>query len=248
MINSKYLKCIFSFLALSLMLDANTASAGGCAPGQPCWEEPVKQKRTRRPDAPTRNEVVKPRAAVPAPAKEMMEDKVAMEESFEETESALTLAAGINVLYFDCEDTTVAPGIFADYRPDSELPVNIRLGVEGTEVDVDQFDFGLNAAAAAGTDFNFIRIPLSVEYVMDVAEETKVFIGGGPDLIDISGDYDDTIVGLHLGARVQQDITERIGVSLGAGYLFAEADADDFDEDLDLDGAYTGVHLTADLF
>jgi len=50
------------------------------------------------------------------------------------------------------------------------------------------------------------------------------------------------LVGLHLGARVQQELGSGVGVSVGAGYLFAEAE--DNNEDVDLDSAFTGVHLT----
>jgi len=63
---------------------------------------------------------------------------------------------------------------------------------------------------------------------------------------DNSGiDVDDTDVGLHLAARVQRQITNGIALSFEAGYMFAELDAEG--EDLDLDSAFTGVHLVAAL-
>ena len=251
MFNSKILS--LCLVATWMVTQVSAAFAGGCAPGMPCWEDEA--PKVRRP-APTKPEVMKPKAAPEVMEKKMMDVEEPEEVSLEEDGSgpSLALSAGVNVLYFDCEDTSVAPGIFADYRPSADLPVNIRLGVEGTEIDAaEQFDFRGGSSFALGSedsnpDFTFIRIPLSVEYVKDVSEDTKVFVGGGPDLISISGDESDTLVGLHLGARVQKDITDNIGVSLGAGYLFAEGDVGDADEDLDIDSAYTGVHVVANLF
>ena len=218
--------------------------AGGCAPGQDCYEDAA-LKKTR--PAGVTSEVISPVDADPEEVPE-----AASEASSDDSGLNLAIAAGVNVLYFDCEDAAVAPGIFVDYQPDEDLPINIRFGVEGTQVDdAEQFQFRVNTALSqTSPDFDFIRIPLSIEHVTELGDHTNLFIGGGPDLIIVDGDnnIDDTIVGLHLGARVQQDITEDFAVSLGAGYLFAEADAGDDDEEFDLDGAYTGVHFVANLF
>ncbi|OVE80165.1 hypothetical protein BVY02_01085 [bacterium J17] len=216
-------------LTLAVAAPIQSASAGGCAPGDPCWEEPAA-----------------PADVVPAPDPEPMviEEPAPAPAPEPEGELHLGLSAGVNVLYFDCEDTMVAPGVFLDVAHD-DLPLNFRVGVEGGTGEIEQFRFNPDSRLQNDVDFNFVRIPFSLEYVQSVGEESAVHIGGGPDLFTVSRDISDTDVGMHLGARFVQGITDTLGISVEAGYLWAEAN--DKGEDIDLDSAYTGVHLNIDL-
>lgn len=219
---------------------ASSAYAGGCAPGQECWEEPVRRApKVTRPATPEKQ------MEAPADVAEPTPEPLAMIDEDSDAGSRFGIAAGVNVLYFDCEETEVAPGIFVDYQPSADLPINLRLGVEGTSVGgAEQFRFREDTAFTEDPDFTLVRIPLSIEHITEISEDLRFFIGGGPELIDVSDDVDDTLVGLHLGARVQQQFTDSLGVSVGAGYIFAEADDDTTGEEVDLDSAFTGVHLT----
>ena len=73
---------------------------------------------------------------------------------------------------------------------------------------------------------------------MPLAEDTNIFLGGGPDLIATANDISEFSVGLHLSARVAHDITERVGVALEAGYMWGEIDSENGGGDIDLDGTF----------
>ena len=233
------------FLVAIFCFPFNSAVADGCAPGQPCYEAPKPKKAA--PSPVKLKPVAEPEeipAAVEEPEPEPEPEPLA---TYEEQESGLifSLGAGVNVLYFDCEDTRVAPGVYADVRGEN-APVNIRLGFEGTNFESEQKRF------TAGSPFfnddpevNFYRVLGSLEYVAELADDLSLFIGGGPDLIRVNGDVDDTTVGGHLSSRLQKNITESINLAVEGGYLWA--DIDEKGEDLELDSFFTGVQLVFSL-
>ena len=243
---------IVGALAVSL-LSAGTAFAGGCAPGQPCWEQFNKpRKRTVREPVQREEIIQRPQRIIETPTPvPPLEEPVSLD--VEPSDFGLGIAGGLNVLFLTCEDTAVAPSIMLDYQPSKDLPLNIRAGAELGSIDGEQFFFTPESQFFQDNlDLTVVRIPVSLEYVTPIGEGTKFFIGGGPDLMVVSGDadnsgvdVDDTDVGLHLSARVQQQITDGIALSLEGGYLWAELDAEG--EDLDLDSAFTAVHLVAAL-
>ena len=248
---NKTARCIsFSFAVLSTLAITATTSAyaDGCAPGQPCWEENNVPRRTQR--APIQRRVVEPEVQQEI-IEEVIEEPVVVETSGGDLN--LGISGGVNVFYFNCEDTMVAPSLMVDYQPDSSLPINLRLGVEGGSLDAEQYYHTPESQFFQDKlDLSFIRVPLSIEYILKSSEDTKAFIGGGPSLLMIDGDsdvggvdVDDTDVGLHLAVRVQQAVSDNIAVSLEGGYLFSEMEADN--SDFDAEGAYTGVHLVGTL-
>ncbi len=245
------MKMVSKYFAVSLLsgvflLPTGAVYADGCAPGQPCWDDaPKVQKRV-----PVRRENI----PAPAPVRKKSPIEVAPTPMAKESGPLnLGIAGGVNLLYLNCEDTTVLPSLMVDYQPDADLPINLRLGVEGGKLDAEQGYYTPSSQFFMDKiDTTLIRVPLSVEYIHPVGEETKVFMGGGPSLLMIDGDadnsgieVDDTDVGLHLGARVQQAISDNIAVSLEGGYMFAEMDA--AGDDFDLNGAFTGLHLVGTL-
>lgn len=213
------------------------AIAGGCAPGEPCWEDPPKKIMKPRPA---------PAVVAPAPIPEEVQEAptpapVAMKEK--DGGLVLGLSAGVNVLTFKCEDTHVAPALYLDAGHD-DLPLNMRLGVEGVDLaDSEQYKHTPESEwFQEEPNFTLIRLPLSLEYVQAIGEKTQVLVGGGPDLLILSGEANDTTVGFHLGARIRQALTDSLGVSVGGGYLWGEADVRS--EHYDLESAYIGTDLS----
>ncbi len=231
-----------SLMAMSsLFLGLSNSFADGCAPGEPCWEDPKPVAPPVAPPPPLETEkiapapvVAPPAAPAPAPA------------PVEEAKLLFGLTPGFNVFFFDCQDTEFAPALYLDTRS-TEVPLNLRVGIEGTRIrDAQQFRFTPESQFFGDEpDFNFLRFPLSLEGVIPVLPGTDILVGGGPDLLVIRGDGSDTDVGWHVGARLEQAVTERFAVSAGGGYLWGEADARG--EDLDLDSAFVGASLTIKL-
>lgn len=222
-------------LGLALVAAPSVSLADGCAPGEACWNTPKKKQMIKpapaAPVAPAPME--EPMVKEEAPAPVMMEEKGGLN---------FGIAAGVNVLFFKCEDTEVAPAVYVDVKHD-DAPINVRLGVEGARIEAEQFRFTPGSQFQDGdSDFNFFRIPLSVEYVQPIAEKTEVLVGGGPDLIILRDAANDTTVGFHLGARVRQGLTDNLGLSVGGGYLFAEPEVKN--EDFDADSAFVGADVS----
>jgi hypothetical protein len=146
------------------------------------------------------------------------------------------LSAGVPTWFFDNEDSHTGAGLYGDIRPKC-APLNVRLGIEGRHVDFYQ-PGALEAAEWPGKtpELTFIRIPLSIEYVADIGENTHWFAGLGPDLIHVANDVSDTSVGFHLSTRAQYDITKSVNVALEAGYMWGEVSGPG--ADIELDTAY----------
>ena len=226
----KYILISILFAGLTTF-SINNANAGGCVEGEPCWKQ-YNKPVTRAPAV---------REVVPEAAPEMVkEEPIAIIE--DDSFPYIALSTGLNVMHHDCHEARVATGVYADYRPSDDLPLNLRLGVEASNINANQFEFTPSSQFFQDQpDFVFIRIPLSIEYVAPIAEQTDFLIGGGPDIIHTSGNGADGNVGFHLGARFVQSLTDNITASVGAGYLWGETDARG--EDLDLDGAFTGASI-----
>ena len=116
-------KLLVPFIALSLLVAAPKVSlADGCAPGQPCWEKKAKKKPA---PAPMKKEMPAPakvEPATPPPAAKVEAAPMAAKSA------GMSVGAGLNVYFVDCEEPAVAPGVRASYRlPDA--PINIRTGV-----------------------------------------------------------------------------------------------------------------------
>lgn len=222
-----------------VMTGIPSAFADGCAPGEPCWEK-YKPR-------PVRREAVAPapvvREVAPAPVMLKKEPVTLRQEIVEDvSEYSLLVSAGANVMYYNCHDTQIAGGIYGDVRKEG-LPLNFRTGIEISNLNATDFFFQPDSAFfQEEPDFVLVRIPISLEYVIPVSEETEVLVGGGIDLIQTSGRGSDGDVGGHLEARLVQDLGSDISASVGTGYLWANTDTEG-GENLDLKGAYTGASI-----
>ena len=214
------------FTLVMLMAMAQTAFAGGCFPGDPCYDKPVVRKERVIVPAPKRM-IEKPMA------KKIVEPVAAVED---ECCWSSTLGIGVPVYLFDEEDTDAGGGLYANF---TRCNLNLRVGAEVSHIDLDQPSAQTSAEfAGRRVDLTYVRIPLAVEYVVPLAEDTNVFLGGGPDLIATANDISEFSVGAHLGARVAHDITEKVGVALEAGYMWGEIDSENGGGDVDLNGTY----------
>jgi Outer membrane protein beta-barrel domain len=225
----KTLKILAPLFSLGLLVIPQLSNADGCAPGQPCWKKKPKAKAKAAMEAPL---APTPTPAAPAPV--VTPEPV-------KADSKMSVGLGVNVLFFDCEDPTVAPGIRVNYGI-ADMPLNLQVGFEGANIDSVQYKFARpHPFGGKNPDITFLRLPVSLEYVIDVAENTGFYLGGGPDLFHIDGEGTDTDVGGHLGARVQHNITDTLGLSVETGYLWAEAKQRSVKTDLD--SAYVGTHV-----
>ena len=147
------------------------------------------------------------------------------------------LSAGVPVWFFDKEDAQAAAGLYIDAAP-CDLPLKLRVGVEGRHIDIDQ-DGAENYAEAPGkaTKITFIRIPFAAEYVYQIDQGWNWYTGGGPDLIRTANDLSDFTVGLHLSTRLEYEFENQIAVALEGGYMWSEVERHD-KGDISLDGAY----------
>ena len=234
------------------LFTSQAAFAGGCVPGQPCYDD-------------LRNDYQRPARVAPPvvdtevipPAAPSYEAPVVSKRNAHKMEEKSTgkmyfgIGPSINTLFFDCEDTAVAPGIYADIGR-TDFPINFRVGVEGTTFDMKQHEFTAGTELGGMPNTNFIRIPASLELKVPVTEKTNLFAGGGADLIHVDSSSNETYVGYHAEGRVVRSITENLGLSLNGGYLFAD-DADikgpgaSADESVRFDSAYVGVQINLNL-
>lgn len=229
-----------SGISLGLLLAGTPTSAvaDGCAPGEPCWDDPAPKPMRKPQPKPA------PVAPPPEPVRQKPMSEPEPEPMVKETGGLeFGIAAGFNVLFFDCEDTHVAPALYVDAKH-SDVPLNLRLGVEGVDLaDSEQYKYTPESQwFQEEPNFSLIRLPLSLEYVHSLAEKTELLVGGGPDLLILGGEAHDTTVGVHLGARVRQALSDSLGVSAGGGYLWGEGDVRN--EDYDLGSAFVGADLS----
>lgn len=149
--------------------------------------------------------------------------------------------AGVTVFALADEHTQVGPALFFDAR-NTSVPLNFRVGVEGTHLNVQQSRVDGRPDIGDTPDLTYVRVPTAIEYVADLCDKSTLYVGGGPDLISISGLGNDTDWGAHLGARVLNKITDNMGISLEAGYQWADLDI--YGGPIDLDGAYVTTLLS----
>ncbi|MCI5065206.1 porin family protein [bacterium] len=209
---------------LSLGL-ASAALADGCLPGEPCYEAPAKMEKAAPP----------------------LEEPAVMGKEMDFQEAAATeevcdgwanrLSAGAPIWFFQEEGTEVGGGLYLDTYSCCQ-PYNFRIGAEVNHMDADQ----PNALTAAErpdkvAELTFVRIPLSVEYVVPVANRTNLFFGLGPDIITTANDISDTGVGMHISARLLHDFTDHFGLAVEAGYMWGEVEAGE-GGDVDLDNTF----------
>lgn len=188
------------------------------------------------PEEQFRERVEMPERKSPPPRKER---RVQMDE----TGWGTRLSLGVTEAFFDEEDTETLPAMHLDIW-NKEYPWNFRVGVEGgNHINLDQENAAPIAEAPGKTpQITFVRIPFALEYIMPVSERTRVFIGGGPDIIHTANDLSETDVGLHLGVRLGHDFNEHWGVSVEGGYWWGDVDSGV--NDIELDSAYVTPQLT----
>ena len=182
-----------------------------------------------------------------APPVEDFQERIAIQDPYqpvaaEESGWNVRLSPGVTVWFFDDEGTEVGPALYMDVYP-TDMPLNLRIGVEGVHMDATQ-DSALPAAEWPGKDprLSFFRIPLAIEYVMALDEATNLYLGGGPDIFRTANDLSDWALGAHVGARLGYSFTESWGVSVEGGYMWGEVEADG--AKAKLDGAYVSPLLT----
>jgi opacity protein-like surface antigen len=146
------------------------------------------------------------------------------------------LSGGAPVWVFQDQDTEVGGGLYLDVFP-CETPINFRIGGEITHMDLTEDSAQAYAEFPGKTPrITYVRIPISVEYMLPVAEETTLYLGGGPDLIRTANDVSDFTVGGHLGGRLMYEFENNLSLSVDGGYMWATVD--DGRGDVNLDGAY----------
>jgi hypothetical protein len=146
------------------------------------------------------------------------------------------LSAGMASWFFEKENNLSAPSLALDFWR-SDVPLNIRLGIEGRHMYLGQ-DAAIFAQEAPEktTRITYLRIPFALEYIQPIAEDTNVYLGGGPDILHSANDVSETSVGGHIGARIHVALTEDVGLSIEGGYMWARLDGDS--KSIVLDGAY----------
>ncbi len=146
------------------------------------------------------------------------------------------VSAGEGVWFFDEEDNTAFPGVYLDTWC-SDYPVNFHVGIEGRHMDLHQ-SAAIPAAEFPGktTEITLIKIPLSLEYMQEVAENLTLYLGAGPDIINTANDVSDTSVGFHLSSRLHYSLDEHWGVAVEGGYMWGEVDGPE--DEIKLDHAY----------
>ncbi len=177
-----------------------------------------------------------PRPVAEAPKMEQAPVRAA-EPMEEGCEWGVRVAGGVPVWFFDDESNLPGAGAYVDVF-NNDRRINLRLGVEGRHMYLSQ-----DAAASAAewsdktTRITYMRIPLSVEYIVPLQMEgTQLFLGGGPDLVHTANDIESTEVGGHLSARMLYDFYENWGVAVEGGYMWGNAHRSG--KDVNLDGAY----------
>lgn len=180
-----------------------------------------------------------------APASESFEERipvgepepVAMDRAASDCGWGTRASLGVPVWFFEDEDTEVGAGGYLDFYP-CDMPLNLRVGIEGVHMNLDQPNAASIAEAPGKSpEISFYRIPFAVEYVMPLMEATDLYLGLGPDLIRVANDTSDWSVGMHLSARLAYDLGNNFGLGLEGGYMWGEVDNNTGD-DIKLDNAF----------
>ena len=146
------------------------------------------------------------------------------------------LHAGVPIWFFKDEDSAATGGVYMDAFP-CELPINLRVGAEVRHLGFDSKE--AMYYAETGEDkahITYVRIPISVEYMVELVEQTTLYLSIGPDLVSTANDVSDFTVGMHLGLRLMYEFENNVSVSLDSGYMWAQVK--DGGPDVSLDGAY----------
>lgn len=143
------------------------------------------------------------------------------------------VSVGVPVWFFDDEDTEVGAGGYLDVF-NCDMPLNFRVGVEGTHMNVNQpGSAAIQEAPNKEAELSFYRIPFALEYMTPVMEATTLYLGLGPDLIRTANDLSEFTVGMHLSARVLYEFDNNFGVGVEGGYMWGEVDGPAGDINLD---------------
>ncbi len=220
-------KILFISVLLSLTL-TNTLLADGCLPGEPCWDPPRRAPEVVYESEPEVIYETPQPTYVPEPQAPVEVEPVPM---MKKSSWNLGLEPGVAAFMHRCWGTEVAPSLMFNIgREDS--PWNVRTGAQWYDLS----DTALNI----GFETDIIRIPLLLEYGMEVSNTAKLMLGGGINgiLVDgFAGQSDDEFIGGSLGVRYVQSLMDNIDLSVAGEYLFAESDIKTGDgEDLLLDG------------
>ena len=147
------------------------------------------------------------------------------------------VAGGVPYWMFDKENNQSGAGVYADAFNNGRR-INLRAGIEGRHMYLGQ-DPARSAQEFEGktTRITYMRIPLSVEYIVPLDEDrTQFFFGGGPDIVHTANDIESTTVGAHLSARLLYNFDPNWGVAIEGGYMWGNAKRTG--KDVNLDGAY----------
>jgi hypothetical protein len=203
------------------------------------YEEPVAKPKKAK-------VVAKPAAIEPAPVieKKLAPKPVAqVEEDCEGCTFNSRVSFGVPVAFFNQEEKNLPlAGMAVDFWC-NELPLNVRVGVEGRHMYLsqDSAQYGREWEDKT-TRVTYLRIPFSFEYKHDLSKTSSFYIGAGPDIIHTANDITETAVGMHVSARLYQEVYKSFGVSLEAGYMWGSLDGED--GDIKLDNAYVTPMLS----
>ena len=146
------------------------------------------------------------------------------------------VSGGVPIYFFDEQDTKATGGVYFDAFP-CELPINLRIGAEVRHMSLTEDKAQVYAESPGREpDITYVRIPMEVSWYTEIMEQTNLYLGLGPDIVNSANDVGDTTVGLHLGGRLQYQFENNISVALDAGYMWATVDGGK--GDVKLDGAY----------
>ena len=219
------MKSLLALLVAFITVFPTSAFAGGCAPGEPCWETMKPKKRMAPPPAAPvdMDEPVLERKPVPA-------TPVTMREA-----APFSLLPYFAYYEYDCPTQGIGAGVKLSYQLTEDMPLAISAAGEFYDFELryvgDKFD---------GTLF---RLPVSLEYRAPIAEHLRLVPYVGAHLLVLSGldgSHDtDPELGVHAGLRAEIPIHENIGLFVGTEYAVADMEASGTSvgkRNLDLDG------------
>lgn len=153
----------------------------------------------------------------------------------------------VTVNFFDEDRERPNYGLHFNARH-SDVPLNLRIGVEGSDFDSEQdalVQTWLDAGGGEpGPDITYLRFPVAVEYWMPLGERGNLYAGPGYNLIRMDDLVEDTVSGLHVSGRLGYEIIEdSLELTAEGGYLWTE-DLETPNGDVDFSGAFVQGGMT----
>lgn len=178
----------------------------------------------------------------------MEQEEEAMKRSGEaEPEWIIGFSPVVTMNFFDEDRERPNYGFHVNVRK-SDIPLNLRVGVEGSDFNSEQDAFSSTAVAQGRapfeTDITYLRFPIAVEYYMELSDRTNLYVGPGYNLIRIDDLEDENGSGLHVSGRIGWEILEdQLELTAEGGYMWTE-DLETTGGDVDFSGPFVSGGLT----